>query len=248
MRRKSMMFVSVMAALALSGALASQALATETLSFISQSGLYPIKKVTVKSHSGYNVEFYQEKTAYYGCGSLTGEGEFTSHKAGTMKFTFKECRLPTGGSCQSSELTPAEIKTGSLPVELVYVNKAKHEAALDLNYEEPTEVFPPPTRKTFAKWECRNGLAYTKSGIRGSILVPITPVNTQSNAFKLSLVAEKGVQSPSSYETEAGKVYKAVTETALISTTEFYSEGAAGSMQPLELATPKIEGTFEVKA
>jgi hypothetical protein len=248
MNHKSRMLVAVVAALVLSGALASQALATETLSFISQSGLYPIKSVTVKSHSGYSIEFYQEKTGYYGCGSLTGEGEFTSHKAGKMKFTFKECNLPTGGKCQSSELTPGEIKTGTLPVELVYTNKAKHEAALDLNYEEPTEVFPPPTRKTFAKWECRNGLATTKSGIRGSILVPITPVNTQSNAFKLGLVAEKGVQTPSSYETEAGKVYKAFPETALISTTEFYSEGAVGSMQPLELTTPKIEGTFEVKA
>ena len=248
MTHKSRMFVAVVAALVLSGALASQALATETLSFISQSGLYPIKSVTVKSHSGYNIQFYQEKTDYYGCGSLTGEGEFTSHKAGKMKFTFKECNLGTGGQCQSSELTPGEIKTGTLPVELVYTSKAKHEAALDLNYEEPTEVFPPPTHKTFAKWECRNGLATTKSGIRGSILVPITAVNTQSNAFKLGLVAEKGVQSPSSYETEAGKVYKAFPETALISTTEFYSEGAVGSMQPLELTTPKIEGTFEVKA
>jgi hypothetical protein len=247
MRHKSRMLVAVVAALVLSGALASQALATETLSFISQVGKYPIKSVTVKSASGYGIQFYQEKIGYYGCASVTGEGEFTSHKAGTMKFTFKQCNLGTGGKCQSSELTPGEITTGSLPVELVYTNKAKHEAALDLNYEEPTEVFP-PTHKTFAKWECSNGLGWTKSGIRGSILVPITPVNTQSNAFKLSLVAEKGVQSPSSYETEAGKVYKAFPEMALVSTTEYYSEGAAWDTQPLELTTPTKNGTFEVKA
>ena len=246
MKRKSMMLVVVVAALAVSGALASQALATETLSFISQTGKYPIKKVTIKSQTGHNIQFEQEKAKYYGCESLTGEGEFTSHKAGTMKFIFKGCRTGTGTTCQSSELTPTEITTGNLPVELVYTSKAKHEAALDLNYEEPTEAFPPPPRKQFALWRCTAPGVSAYGGIRGSILVPITPVNTQGNAFKLNLSQKEGVQSPGSYETEAGKSYKATPEMALIS--EFYSWGAIWSEKELELTTPTIEGKFEVKA
>jgi hypothetical protein len=242
---KSIRFLGALAAiLALSGLATSQALATETLAFTPQSGKLPVKGVTLKSGSG-GIDFTQETTVY-GCSSMTAEGEITGRKTAKLKFVFKGCGTPNGTQCHTLGAPEGEIKTETLPVELVYTSKAKHEAALDLNYEEPTEAFPPPPHKQLATWYCKSLFESGPYGIRGSILAPITPVNTLTNTFKLKLTEKEHKQTPTTYETEAGKAYTAFPEMALIS--EFYSEGALWGSTQAELAIPTLEGKLEIKA
>jgi len=223
--------------LALSGVAASTAAATETLSFVPKSGLFPVKKVTMKAST---VKFAQgEAIIPYSCGSLTGEGEITGHKTAKMKLTLKTCQQAGGGTtCQSTGAKEkGEIVTATLPVELVYISKAHHEAGLDINYEG----------LQLASWNCVNilGKESTGFGIRHSMLAPITPVNTQTLTYKYTLSESKGLQTPASYETEAGSSFEAFPEVALLSTS--YSKGAV-STGTQELKFSASEGEVEVKA
>jgi hypothetical protein len=231
-----MMFAAVFAALALSAVAASTAAASETLSFIAQSGKFPVK-TTVK---GGNVTLRVGSEGYT-CISSAGEGEITGHKTGKMKFRFKECGR-SGVKCQSGEVT-GEIVTETVPVELVYISKEHHEAGLDFNYEEPTEPFPPPAHQ-FASWSCGG---FGKFGIRRSIIAAVTPVNTStlSHTVKFSENATlHGIQNPTAYETEAGKRFEAFPEMDL--ETEGYFEGSLASQ--LEMTTTVGQGQVEIKA
>jgi hypothetical protein len=234
-----MLLAVVVAACALSAVAVSTAAASETLSFVPQSGKFPVKKVTVK---GSEVSFTEEETTYT-CSSTAGEGEITAAKTAKLKFAFKECRPNGPGSeCKSTGAKLAEIVTGTLPVELVYTNKAKHEAALDLNYTAPTEK----GRKTLASWSC-SPPETTGLGIRGSILAPVTPVNTATLTHKLTLKGGKlGVeyQEPRKYETETGEKFEAFPELNLLG---FWSEDG-NVTTGLELTTTSTEGTVEIKA
>jgi hypothetical protein len=238
-RRLRVIALAVVATAAISGLSASVAMATETLSFVSQFGIFPLK-TTLK---GGEVTFHEEGTSY-GCSASTGEGQITGHKTGTVKLKLTGCRtMPSFQPCQNTA-TSGEIVSLSLPVQLVYKSKASHEAALDLNYEEPTEEFPPPPKKQLATWHCGSLNEFGPFGIRGSILAPVTPVNTLTLAHTVKMLEHEGLQSPSSYETEAGKVFSAFPELAIFTTT--YFKGAVTG--ELEMKTIEAEGKIEIKA
>jgi hypothetical protein len=238
MRRKSMMLVAVAAALALAAAAASTATAAETLSFVSQSGRFPLKGVTLK---GGEIKFTTE-TESYGCSSSTGEGEITGHKTAKMTLSLKGCRYE-GTACHNHG-TIEEIKTESLPVELVYTSKEHDEAGLDFNYQEPTEK-----HKQLVSWECTSGgNIFTGFGIRGSIISAVTPVNTSTLTHTVKFTRNsisRWVQSPTAYETEAGGKFEALPEMALLGS-EVYREGSLTST--IEVTTTAGEGKLEIKA
>lgn len=231
--------LAALAVFALSGVAASSAAATETLSFVPQSPKFPVK-VTVK---GGEVLFTEESISY-GCSSVTGEGEITSHKAAKIKFTFKHCfSVQLGLECKSSGAAKEEIKTGNLPVQLVYISKAKHEAALDINYQVPSEEFPPPPHNQLASWEC--GLV-SGMGARWSIIGAVTPVNTSTLSHTVKLAqSSPGIQKPTKYETEEAKTYEAFPELNLLGGTKYFQGSVTDE---LEVTSVAGQGTVEIKA
>jgi hypothetical protein len=153
------------------------------------------------------------------CGEAKGEGAQTGKKTATATLIFKDCKYGFDGQeCNSAGANAGEIKTGVLPVDLVYISKERKEAALIFNYHE---LEP---KATFVKWSCDEGLS-GELGVRGSIIAPITPINSQSEKHTIKFVSTtKGLQSPTEYETEAGKKATAFPEMAL-RTSSIYEEG-----------------------
>ena len=172
------------------------------------------------------------------CGKASGEGAQTGKKTATATLTFTNCE-DEGDSCETSGAKSGEIKAGPLPVELVYTSKEHKEAALIFNYHEHEP------KATFVIWECDGGLA-TGLGVKGSLIAPITPVNTQSETHTFKFASTKrGLQSPTEYETEAGAKAKAFPELALL-TSSFFEEG---DLKSEWIMTDKPgEGTLEIKA
>jgi hypothetical protein len=239
MTQRWRILAALVAVLALSGLTAGQAAAAETLSFVPQFK-FPLKA----SVKGNFMTFYEGSEAY-GCESVGGELEVTGHKTAKIKLVLKGCNTPTGAHCQSEGAASGEIKTASLPVELVYTNKEHHEAGLDINYAEAGK-----TAGQLAAWGCKGILGgETKGlGIRGSLIAPATAVNVQAATHTLTLshVAKSETQSPRSYETEAGKLYAAFPELALVAS-EDYLEGSVTD-EKIEVTSIAGEGNLEIKA
>lgn len=176
------------------------------------------KKVTLTG--GSDVTFTNVAGESYGCVGSSGEGEITGAKTATVALKWQRCAAGSK-SCTTSGDEAGEITTGSLPAELVYLSKEKHEVGLVVNYDETA----------FASWVC-GGIAH---GIHGSILVPIGPVNTAAKSFTMDFTGEKGVQQPTSYEGAEGKVSVRPTM-SLIS--EAYYEGSLGDSLTLGTTLP----------
>ena len=201
--------------------------------FTTQSGKTNMK-FTLK---GGEIDFETPSVRFI-CAESTGEAAQTGKKTATATLTLKHC-WSQSTECNTPGAKSGEIKTGSLPVELVYISKEHKEAALIFNYHA-TEP-----KATFVTWECDGGLA-TGLGIRGSIIAPITPVNTQTETHTFKFASTKmGLQSPTEYETETGTKAKAFPELALFASA-FYEEGDLKGQWTMTDAAGS--GTLEIKA
>lgn len=215
--------VPILAVLALGAVSAAPALASSLPEFGKlNSGN---RKLTLTSSSEAKLETVTGFT--FRCGSSSGTGELTGAKTATIAFKFTGCGV-NRASCTTSGDNEGEITTPSLPAELVYLSKEKHEAGLVVNYQQ-TDL---------AAWECEAG---SPGGIHGSIIVPISPVNTSTTSHTLDFVGKEGTQQPTSYENAEGK--KASAAPTMLLFAGGYTEG---SLTDAFTATTK-EG-LEVKA
>jgi hypothetical protein len=165
-------------------------LAFETLGveFSANALKAPASKFTT---TGGSVKFETTSGTNYGCSTSSGKGEFLTAKTATITLTFKGCS-DNGFKCTSEGAEAGTIATASLPVELVYLSKEKHEAGLVVNYHGTS----------LAKWRCEGGVS--SAGIDESIVVPITPVNTSTKSFTIDFAGKSGIQQPSWYESAEG--------------------------------------------
>ncbi len=170
------------------------------------------------------------------CASGEGEGNITGAQTATVKLHFNKCASASTGSCMSRGAKSEEIVTSSMPAQLVYLSKEKHEAALVIDYstKKASEMTP------FAEWECNTlgGL----NAVRGPIVVPIA-TNKKQKTYTLSLAATKGKQTPSAYENAEGKQVSAYPEAEV---------GNGGGWNPGSMTAGKFEMTaraaIEIKA
>jgi hypothetical protein len=228
---RSTVLAVVTAALAISAIAVADAAALP--SFEPGSGKFPAKF----SLKGKEVQFQEIEGETMVCGTSKGEGEVTGKQTATAKLTMTECRILPGDTCQTAGAKRGEIKTGVLPVELVYLSKEHKEAGLVFNYENPT--IKPPPNLTFAGFQCEGvGL-----GMRHSVIVPVTPVNTKSLSYSLKFAGAGGLQKPAVYENEAGQEIKAVAQMGLI--TSNWNQG--DMIDSMELTTTAGEA-IEIKA
>jgi hypothetical protein len=183
---------------------------------------------TLYTVKGSLVSFRTTAGLTYTCTASKGDGEITGAKSATAKLTFTGCGTATV-KCQSEGAQSGEIKTGTLPVELVYVSKEHHEAGLVFNFKA----------SAFATWAC-NG---TAQGIRNSIVATLSPVNasTTSHTVTFAETTTPGIQNPTQYENDEGKLVSAWAEMQIVS-----SAWLQGSLvNQLTLTTPE---PLEVKA
>jgi hypothetical protein len=154
------------------------------------------------------------------CDSVKAEGKFLTAKTASIAFKFFNCGV-SGAFCKTIGAGEGEITTGTLPAELVYLSKEKHEVGLVVNYHA-TE---------FATWTCPT---VKEGGIDGSIIVPIAPVNTKTASFTLGFAGKEGVQQPSSFEGAEEKVSAFPTMSLFGGSFEEGSLGSSMTISDLE--------------
>jgi hypothetical protein len=130
------------------------------------------------------------------CQSYNIRGEITSSTAATVSVgSFKECSSAAAGTCTSTGAVAGEIKTTALPIAPVYIVKATKEVGLVFNYEGTG--FPPPVPLTFATFTC-GGVQNIK--IQRAVVGKITPINTKTKTFTVTLAQHNGRQIPEGFE------------------------------------------------
>ncbi len=129
-----------------------------------------------------------------GCESETSTGDYVGTKEATHLFvTFKGCHVPPF-VCTSPGHPAGELETKELEGRVVWQNKAKHEAAL--------ELYPAKGEEKFIAFSCG---ALTVE-VRGAILVPFSKPNKMGTTFKLKYKEKNGFQELRFFEGEEGLV------------------------------------------
>jgi hypothetical protein len=136
------------------------------------------------------------------CKSSQNSAEATTFKSGTAQLSFRECKSSLGTACKSTNTSVSgEIKSSNMKWTLVYLSKATHEVATLFQGGESGSAWT-----TFG---CGLG---SNSTLRGSALAKMTPVNTKSASFTLTLQGSHGKQEFTQYETESGEKATAALE------------------------------------
>ncbi len=132
------------------------------------------------------------------CSGAKVKGAIASAKALSLTLEFEKCVRKEGLKCKTAG---AEAGLELLPGSggLVYLDKAKKEVGIFLTLNETVKI------------ECEEG---EKLELRGTVLIPVTPVNTETTKVNLAAIHSdgKGKQTVETYENEKGEVEKAKLE------------------------------------
>jgi hypothetical protein len=135
------------------------------------------------------------------CNTDSNEGEVANAKeARNVVVRFFNC------TAEGGLLNCGEIVTNPLNGTLYYLDKAKTEVGLDLE---------PESGGNFTTFTCNGpfGIEETLS-VTGSVVGKITPINTLTNTFELSLKQTGGIQQYTGYYNEAGTFVEDVLMTS----------------------------------
>jgi hypothetical protein len=136
------------------------------------------------------------------CKTTSGSGSFSGAKKGSVTLELGECLA--GGILTCGNAKAGEIKTKELSALLAYTYPSKTTAE---GGREAALVLSPASGEVLAEYTCHTTKTYV---VKGSIVVPIGPVNAMASIFSLTLKQAKGSQeAPTEYETEGGGHTKA---------------------------------------
>jgi hypothetical protein len=167
------------------------------------------------------------------CDGSSGAGEVTGSTTATATLTLQGCHDTTQFgriNCTSEGARETgEVKTKALPVLLAKLSLSNpQEVGLVFNYKNGNIV----------KWSCGG----TPGGMQGAFIARVTPVNTLTSAFSVSLEsAENGEQNPTFYFNAEEKKVTAVLQMSVIA--EHWEDGSIRDSLPVKTAEP-----LEIKA
>jgi hypothetical protein len=146
---------------------------------------------------------------------------------------YTECKSTAfgGGVCLSTGAPEGEIKTNRLLGLLGYI--AKPNVGI---------LFEPDNAPDFATFHCKTLLGTESLLVRGTVICPLSPVNTTTDKYTLDCkmkAGEKGVQEPLSFE-GAGTTDTLMTEGKGPENFAFEQSGVSASSEVLTLGTTKI--------
>jgi hypothetical protein len=201
--RRRRMVVAFAGVLAISGIIASSALAAlpEYTSLLKNSFTLTGAEVTLEQSGGI--------TGLH-CKKVTGPYELLNVKEFTGKIAFKECSAALAGSCTTPGAAEGEITTNTgIVMRLAYLSKAIHEVGLiiNYNYKSPKEAL------TFATFKCKKFL--TEAVVRGPMVAKLTPINESTRDLIVGLAGSGGSQKITQYENESGEKVTASPEMSI---------------------------------
>jgi hypothetical protein len=165
-------------------------------------------KVTLESVDGIKVT----------CTGSSVTGEYTGPKAAVASLTLTGCeRSATKEPCQSASAASGEIVAHSLAGELGFIEDEATESKVTVSVGLDLSHAP-----TLLSAECAG--AKEALAVTGSVIAPITKVDTMSSTFSLGYKASVGAQQPEAFEEEPKDALTATlgqgTEQAGLSTKE----------------------------
>jgi hypothetical protein len=134
----------------------------------------------------------------FGCTGAKFKGEVTGAKAASLTLELEGCRTEASSTCHSAGAAEGHVVVSGAAA-LDYISKATKRVGLVLKLNE-VEV------------SC-GGVEYAL--IRGSVVVPVTPINTKTSKVDLVIKTVSGKQEVSSYENEKGEVKTVKLEMAI---------------------------------
>ncbi|HYJ21187.1 MAG TPA: cell envelope integrity protein TolA [Solirubrobacterales bacterium] len=187
------------AALALAVAPASANAVSPVLEFSSPGNSLPIpfeaEGGTVSARLG-------EFDRIVNCSDSEGEGEITGPRTTLSSYVFTGCvAQPISGGgvdlkCTSAGASEEEIRATTIAADLVYLDQAKHEAAMLLN----------PGGGIYMEFECGTNLIKAS----GPFLAPVSPVNKLADSFTAVLERDGNSQTIDEYEDLNGVKHQAI--------------------------------------
>jgi hypothetical protein len=128
------------------------------------------------------------------CVALTSAGEWTGAKTATMIARFTGCQLVSSKqACQSSGASGGEIVTSALTGSLGFIKDTFHEGpevSVGVDFKDGPAI---------ASAEC-GGPQPTTVTISGSVIAPVTPIDTMATKSTVKAKAAGGVQSAAAFE------------------------------------------------
>jgi len=148
------------------------------------------------------------------CVALSSAGEWTGTKTATMTTRFTGCQLVSNKQpCQSSGASGGEVVTAALEGSLGFIKDTFHEGpevsvGIDFKHEP-----------TIASAEC-GGAQPTAVTISGSLIAPITPIDSMATKSTIKAKAVGGLQSAEAFEEGPKDTLIASLESGSSKTTE----------------------------
>ncbi len=128
------------------------------------------------------------------CSASTSEGEYTGSKTQKLTLTLTGCQLGPkgkGGACQSASASSGEIRTASLEGQLEFIKENEEPATPEVGSD-----LKPSSGTNIATFEC-GGKAVS---VGGSVIVPVTALDTMASSFKYKALSSGGIQTPEEFE------------------------------------------------
>jgi hypothetical protein len=144
------------------------------------------------SLKGGEVTLATEKGIPVTCKSVSGSVTLKFWNKFSAGVVFKECSAPLSGKCSSAGAAAGEIRANTATLFLVYLSRSAHEAALLFNWQESGKA------ETFATFNCEKHVSEVV--VRGNFLAKVTPVNSLTKVFTLSLKGSNGKPELTKYE------------------------------------------------
>jgi hypothetical protein len=223
MRKLRIIGIAIIAALAIS-AVASSAASAALPEF---EGNFPRSFQGSNTTNTVNFMIASAGETWVACQGDKIKGLITSAKGGTVTTELEHCAVPASRSCHTAGAAEGHIVLSGA-AELVYLEKAKKTVAIAQQLGT-THLL------------CAGGVELTVQGHDtinknfeeelARLITPITPVNTTTTTFTLSIQQSAGVQAVTAYENSAGvKVSRQFLELKL---SEFQQMGLGFSTNPI---------------
>jgi len=217
MKRLSVLGLCLVAAFALSAAVASSAFAIKA-----EHGEFVLLSSGGPAHLG-------TPKATITSTSNSGTAHITTASGGTATSKFFNVEIETTGlKCTSAGQATGTVETKLLTEEPGWISKAKNEAGVD---------FKPASGEFLAEFSCEGGIS---AKVRNSVIGHVTPLNTAGTEQKLNLIADETGKENSPHNFEGGS--KDTLESELSSAPGVFS----GSVQVQENVTVKNHGNSSV--
>jgi hypothetical protein len=191
---------------------------------------FPVSMEGAVSTESSAVEFDNTEESVIGCEGMKVKGEVTGAKSSSLTLEASRCKTEEKISPEACHTPGAAegVVTISGTAGLNYISKASKTVGLVLPLTGELEVI------------CKHDKRAYDVYLRGAVIIPITPVNTSTTKYSLTLKVKSTLeQEYAKYENEKGELIKAVLELQAYEIPGYWFRGGIAVKQAVSLTANK---------